>query len=246
MFPWQVSVSFSKRKKHWFGKRWRERKTTHDEVTERAARTDADPTAEPVDASSPPGHASVLDHPYLPHWRVILLMSFPHLLPIAGAECRTEVALVFDTACQDSCPRSGVSACTGNRAGLAERGVLGPLGDDHLVLDCVVDHLELIAVWLSAGSGVRRVGGEYGAVVEVVWGLREGRGGGLGARLGLGRGRGGVGCRVPIGGKEEHYARLSVGGVDAVAVDTYASEVDVFGVYGGPTFHKEFGDLGGG
>ena len=143
---------------------------------------------------------------------------------------------MFDTACQDRCPRAGVGASAGSGDRQAERRVLGPLGNDHLVFDCVVDHLELVAVWLGAGGGVGRVGGEYGAVVEVVRGLREGWCGRLGARLGLGLrlglGRGGVGCGVPIGREEEHYARLSVGGVDAVAVDAYGSEVGVFGVDG--------------
>ena len=93
------------------------------------------------------------------------------------------------------------------------------------------------------------MGGDYGAVVEVVRGLRKGRGGGLGARLGLwlrlGLGRGGVGCGVPIRREEEHYAGLFVRRVDAVAIDAYGSEVDVFGVDVGPPFHEEFGDLGG-
>lgn len=126
-------------------------------------------------------------------------MPIPHLPSIRSAERRAHVALVLDAPREDDHPCARVVRHVRGRKVPVPRA----LGDDDLVVDVVVDHLDFVDVWVGPACGhvLFRVWGEEGPVRDLwvdvgdgavgVYGTGDGRGGVEG---GLALGPWGCGC----------------------------------------------------
>ena len=140
---------------------------THDEVPKRTPSTNANTTAEPVDATTTSGHACVLDHADLALGRIVLAATLAHLPAVRLGKHWSQTAVVLDASREDRRARTRVGVGVGVAAMVVRVRrvwVLWSLGDDDLVVDSVVDHLELVCVWFIGVSE-----GGVGGVWDECW-----------------------------------------------------------------------------
>lgn len=199
-------------------------KPTYHQTGEGAVRADAHAAGETVDGATTAGDARVLYALYLARGGIVFDVALAHLAAIAGGESGPQIAIVLDASGENGGARTSIWRRGGGRGGNAKTGVFWALGDDHLVLDVVVDHVELVAV--GFGASVDCIGGCMGEMRPV--GVL-GRGSLIFGRIGVWR------------QEKEHpgpSARLRA------RVYANGSEMNVLLVYGRPALEQKFRNLG--